>query len=134
MGRIKIKDIEGSEADVRKLFQKSGCSLAHYLKIDDRKKIHVVWLWIFLAAFFIDASCVWTNIFSPEWQKVAVLGLFLLPSLLAVLVHFNYRNWALTTIVAFSGLILILIATDTYSPGEVARRIGHAAEKKLETK
>jgi hypothetical protein len=132
MGRIKIKDMEGDEADLLTLFQKSGCSLAGYLKIDDQKKIPVTWLWITLAAFFILACCVWNSVFSPEWERVAILGLFLLSFLLILLIHFNFRNWHLTIIVGLGVLIILSIAINLYSPGEVTRKIGKVVEKKLE--
>ncbi len=98
MGRIKIKDMEGNEADLRKLFQKSGCSLA---------------------------CCIWNSIFSLGWQKVAILGLFLLTFIIILLVHFNFRNWHLTAITGVAVLTIVLIAMNVYSPGEIARKIGN---------
>jgi hypothetical protein len=133
MGRIKIKDMEGEEADLLTLFKKSGCSLASYLQIDDRKKIPIAWLWITLAAFFILACCVWNSVFIPEWEKVAILGLFLLSFLLILLIHFNFRNWHLTIIVGLGALIIVSIAINLYSPGEVTGKIGNVVEKKLES-
>ena len=131
MGRIKIKDMEGDEADLRKLFQKSGCSLASYLKIEDRKKIPVEWIWISAGILFILACCVWNTVFSPGWQKVAILGLFLLTFLLILLVHFNFRSWHLTTIAGLGAIILVSIAMNVYSPAEMAKKIGTVAVKKL---
>jgi hypothetical protein len=57
MGRIKIKDMEGKEKDLQKLFQKSGCSLADFLKIEKRKKVSAIWLWMLVFAFFVLACC-----------------------------------------------------------------------------
>jgi len=134
MGHVKIKDMEGDETDLRNLFQKSGCSLASYLKIDEREKISAHWLWILLCVLFAVACCVWNNVFSPGWHKVAILGLFLLSFLLVLLVHFNFRNWHLTAIAGVGTLTLVLIAMNVYPPGEVVRKISNVAEKKLESK
>lgn len=134
MGTVKIKDMEGNEEDLRNLFQMTGCSLARYLKIDEREKVPITWLWILLFALFTVACCVWNNIFSPGWHKVAILGLFLLSFLLALLVHFNFRNWHLTAIAGIGALTLVLIATNVYPPGEVARRLSNVAEKKMESR
>lgn len=134
MGHVRIKDMEGDEADLRNLFRETGCSMASYLKIDDRKKISATWLWILLFVLFALACCVWNNVFGPGWNRVAIMGLFLLSFLLALLVHFNFQNWHLTAIAGVGALTLVLIAMNVYAPGEVARKIGNLAEKRIERK
>ena len=131
MGRIKIKDMEGKEEDLRNLFQKSGCSLADYLKIEKTKKVSAIWLWMLVFAFFALACCVWNDIFTPGWQKVAILGLCLLPFVLLLLLHFNYRNWSLTTIAGLGALDIVAIALNVCSPKEVTRKFVNGVEKRL---
>jgi hypothetical protein len=131
MGRKKIKDMKGKEKDLRDLFQKSGYSLADLLKIEKRKKVSAFWLWMLVFAFFALACCVWNDIFTPGWQKVAILGLCLLPFILIFLLHFNYRKWSLTTIAGLGALVIVAIALNVCSPKELATKWVNAAEKRL---
>jgi hypothetical protein len=131
MGRIRIKNMEGKEEDLRNLLQKSGCSLTDVLKIKKRKKVSAIWLWMLVFAFFTLACCVWNDIFAPGWQKVAILGLCLLPFVLIFLVHFNYRNWSLTTIAGLGTLVIVAIALNVCTPKEITGKVVKGAEKRL---
>jgi hypothetical protein len=131
MGRIKIKDMEGREEDLRNLFQKSGHSMADYLKMEKRGKVSAFWLWMLVVTFFALACCVWNDIFTLSWQKVAILGLCLLPFILIFLLHFNYRNWSLNTIAGLGSLVIVVIALNVCSPKEVTRKFVNGAEKRF---
>ena len=96
-----------------------------------RKKVSAIWLWMLVFAFFALACCVWNDIFTPSWQKVAILGLCLLPFVLIFLLHFNYRNWSLTTIAGLGALVIVAIALNVYTPKEVTRILVNKAEKRL---
>lgn len=124
MGRLKIKDIEGDESDVSNLFQKNGCDLAKYLGAESSQlKIPNKWIGIMGFVFFVLASCIWVDIFNIIWTKISILGLFLLCSLIVLAVHYNFKNWSLTAIAGFSGLIAILMVLNVYTPQEIAKKI-----------
>jgi hypothetical protein len=135
MGRLKIKDIEGDESDVSNFFQKNGCDLAKYLGAESPQlKIPNKWIGIMTCIFFVLAACIWVDIFNMIWTKIAVLGLFLLCSLIVLAVHYNFKNWSLTAIAGLSGLIAILMVLNVYTPQEIAKKIEDTIKRHEEKK
>jgi Zn-dependent membrane protease YugP len=105
MARLKIKEIEGDAPDVNSLFQNGGCDLASYLGMKaPQQKVPSVWIGIMAVVFFILTSCVWIDVFSLVWTKVAILGVFLLFFLILLTVHYNFKNWSLNAITGFAPL------------------------------
>lgn len=124
MAQIKIKDIEGDAQDVKNILQELNCDLSAYLGAPAApKNIPVFWIWIIIPVFFILASCLWIGLFNPAWSKVSILGLFSLCGSISLIIHYNFKNWSLTAIVGFAGLILILLALNVYTPQELAKKI-----------
>ena len=128
MARIKIKDIEGDAQDVKNILQDLNCDLSTYLGAPTAPKmIPAFWIWIIVPVFFILASCLWIGLFNPAWSKISILGVFTLFGSILVIVHYNFKNWSLTAIVGFAGLILILLALNAYTPQELAKKIEKSA-------
>jgi hypothetical protein len=132
MGTVKIKDIEGEARDIQQLFHDEGCDLSSYIGVD-RTSRRISNLWIFGAAFvfFILSCCIWTDIIPGAWNKVAILGDFLLGFLVVALVHYNFKNWVITVIAIAAGLAIISVALGAITPQDAVRDIQQITTKEM---
>jgi hypothetical protein len=124
MSRMTIKDIECDPQDLTEIFLPDKLDIYSYLGAPKPVKlIPIFWIWLIVPLFLILASCIWIGIFNPTWTKVSIIGVFALYSFMLIVVHYNYRNWSLTSIVVFGGLILLLLSLNVYTPQEIAKKI-----------
>lgn len=124
MAKIKIRDIEGDADEIKNLFKDLGCDLNSYISTTPIKtRVSANWLFILGAAFFVLTCVIWCNLFNPSWTKVSILGLLLLLGLICVIVHHNHDKWAITVIPFATGLCLILVCLNVYTPQELAKRL-----------
>lgn len=135
MAKIKIKDIEGDANEITNLFKDLGCDINSYLNTSPTKdKIPNYWLIILGVTLFILSCCVWCDLFSPAWTKVSILGLFLLLGLIVFIVHYTYEKWPITLIPSITGLCLILVSLNVYTPQELAKRLEETTTQKIDGK
>jgi uncharacterized protein involved in response to NO len=77
-----------------------------------------------LTSLFFGTACLMSeNICSQTVKRCFILGLFLLLGIIAFIVHYQYDRWSLTAIAIGTGLCLILIALNIYSPQDIAKKI-----------
>lgn len=132
MAKIKIRDIEGDADEIKNLFKDLGCDLNSYISTTPIKnKIPHYWLFILGAVFFILSCLIWCDIFNSSITKIATLGLFLLLGLISVIVHYNHDKWTITAIPVVTGICLILICLNVYTPTEIAKKLEKEATEKL---
>jgi hypothetical protein len=123
-GKIKIRDIEGDVQQISDLCRNSGFDLNSYLNNKPRKEIiSKVWLGILISIFFVLACTVWIGAFNPELTKIAVLALFLILGAVVFIFYHNHENWVTTLIAGLTGLSLILLCLNVYTPKELAKKI-----------
>jgi hypothetical protein len=135
MAKIKIRDIEGDADEIKNLFKDLGCDLNSYISTTPIKtKIPTYWLFILGAAFFILTCIIWCDLFNPSWTKVSILALFLLLGLISFIVHHNHDKWAITAIPLVTGLCLILVCLNVYTPQELAKRLENKTIDKIDGK
>jgi peptidoglycan/LPS O-acetylase OafA/YrhL len=135
MAKIKIRDIEGDADEIKNLFKDLGCDLNSYISTTPIKtKIPTYWLFILAGAFFILTCIIWCDLFNPTWTKVSILGLFLLLGLISFIIHNNHDKWAITAIPIVTGLCLILVCLNIYTPQELAKRLENKAIEKIDGK
>jgi len=133
MAKIKIRDIEGDVDEIKNLFKDLGCDLNSYINTTPIKtKISTYWLLILGATFFILTCIIWCDLFNPTWTKVSILALFLLLGLISFIVHHNQDKWAITAIPLVTGLCLILVCLNVYTPQELAKRLENKAIEKID--
>lgn len=132
MAKIKIRDIEGDADEIKNLFKDLGCDLNSYISTTPIKsRIPTYWLFILGAVFFILTCIIWCDISSPSWTKVSILGLFLLLGSISFIVHHNHDKWAITAIPIVTGLCLILVCLNVYTPQELAKRLENKTIDKI---
>jgi uncharacterized membrane protein HdeD (DUF308 family) len=135
MAKIKIRDIEGDADEIKNLFKDLGCDLNSYISTTPIKsKIPTYWIFILGASFFILTCIIWCDLFSPSWTKVSILGLFLLLGLISYIVHNNHDKWSITSIPIVTGLCLILVCLNVYTPQELAKKLEDKAIEKFNVK
>lgn len=133
MAKIKIRDIEGDAEEIKNLLKDFGCDLNSYISATPiKKKIENIWLFVLGGAFFVLACLVWCDIFNPTWTKVSILGLFLLLGIISFIVHHNHDKWTFTAIPIVTGLCLILISLNVYTPQELAKRLENKTIEKID--
>jgi len=124
MGKVKIKDIECDAQDMEGIFQSNKLDMSTYLGVPKASKtIPSFWIWIIVPLFIALTSCIWIGIFDPIWTKISIIGVFTLYCSILAIIHYNFKNWSLTAIVAFGGLTLILLSLNVYTPQELAKKI-----------
>lgn len=135
MPKIKIRDIEGDVDEIKNLFKDLGCDLNSYIRTTPIKtKIPAYWLFILGAVFFILTCIIWCDIFSPSWTKVSILGLFLLLGTISLIVHYNHEKWSITAFPIVTGLCLILVCLNVYTPEELVKRLESKTIDKIDGK
>ena len=135
MAKIKIRDIEGDADEIKNLFKDLGCDLNSYINTTAIKtKVPTYWLFILGAAFFVLTCIIWCDLFNSSWTKVSILGLFLLLGLISFIVHHNHDKWSITSIPIVTGLCLILVCLNVYTPQELAKRLENKTIDKIDGK
>lgn len=120
---IRIKDIEGNAQQITDLCKNLGFDLNSYLNNKPQKKIiSSIWLWILIPSFFVLTCLLWIVIVDPVLTKISVLGLFLILGIAIFIIHHNYDNWVISCIAGGTGLSLILICLNVYTPAELAKK------------
>lgn len=124
MGRIKLKDIEGSNEDVVKFFNESGLDIGDY--INSARKIKIpLWSIILTSVLFFVTICV-IAVLNSEYEKLrAILILFsiALAFLNLCIVYMAWKNKTITGIIALAEIILFSISLNIYTPKEVVKKI-----------
>ena len=134
MAKIKIKDIEGDAKEIHNLIQNVGFDLQQYLTDKPAKKpIPKIFMYISIAAFFIICCLVWTGVLNDYTNKCLTLLLFLLLGFVAITIQHNHNDWVVTALGGLTGLALILISLEVYSPKEVAKKIESKAGDTFKT-
>ncbi|MDF9796126.1 hypothetical protein OKW21_001389 [Catalinimonas alkaloidigena] len=127
-GRIKIKDIEGDAKQITNLCKDLGFDISTYLNQKPVKKtISKTWLAIIIPCFFILSCVVWIGLLNPVLTKISILALFLLLGTTIFIIQHNYENWIISTIAGITGLCLILISLNIYTPEELAKKLERKA-------
>ena len=120
MAKLRVRDIEGDADEIKNLFKDLGCDLNTYINTKPTvSKIPSFWLYVSVPLFFVLSCLLWIGIFDATWSKVITLFLFLILGITSIIVHFNHNNWSITSISFFTGLYLILICLNVYTPSEI---------------
>ncbi|WP_343330360.1 hypothetical protein [Polaribacter staleyi] len=131
-GKIRIKDIEGDAGQITDLCKNLGFDLNSYLNEKPvKKQINKIWIYITVPLFFILCCLVWAAPLNPSLFKVLILGLFLLLGAIVVIIQFNHDNWMISGISGITGICLILISLNVYTPQEIIKKIEKQTTNKL---
>ncbi|MBR0166120.1 MAG: hypothetical protein IJQ13_04500 [Prevotella sp.] len=125
-GKIKIKEIEGSQEEVIGFFQKSGLDIGDYLNSAKAIKVpfySIVACSVAFLLFVCIASCLEDNI-----QTI-----FIILSLAAAfanigLIYMAWKNKTLTGIISLGEALIFAIALHVYTPKEVVNKVEHNIE------
>lgn len=135
MAKIKVKELEGEAEEIKNLLMHFGCDLNTYINTQPiTKKIPDFWLYILVPVFFILTCLLWIGVFDSVWSKVVTLFLFLILGCTSLIVQFNHKNWVITAIAFFTGLCLIAIGLNVYTPKEITKKIEEETINRLPSK
>lgn len=124
MANIKIKDVEGDAEAIHNLFKDSGFDWNKYLITENEKpKVHIGWLGLSIALFFIMACSIWNELLSGGWAKVTILGTLVMLAVVVSIIQLNYNNWQISAIAGVAGIFIISIALNIYTPQEAVKKI-----------
>lgn len=133
--KIKIKELEGDADEIKNLLKDFGCDLNTYINTQPiTKKIPDFWIYFIVPIFFILTCLLWIGVFNSVWSKVVTLLLFLILGFTSLIVQFNHKNWAITTIAFLTGFCLILIGLNVYTPKEITKKIEEETISRLPKK
>ena len=132
MAKLRVRDIEGDADEIKNLFKDLGCDLNTYINTKPTvSKIPTFWLYVSVPLFFVLSCLLWIGIFDATWTKVITLFLFLILGITSIIVHFNHNNCSITSISFFTGLCLILICLNVYTPSEISKKIEKEAVSRI---
>lgn len=124
MGKIKVRDIEGSNEDVVRFFNESGLDIADY--INSARKIKIpLWSIISTSALFFVTICI-IAILDSEYEKlrnILILFSIALAFLNLCIVYMAWKNKTIAGIIALAEIILFSISLNIYTPKEVVKKV-----------
>lgn len=124
MGKIKVRDIEGSNEDVVRFFNESGLDIGDY--INSARKIKIpLWSIISTSALFFVTICIITILGSgyEKLRNILILFSIALAFLNLCIVYMAWKNKTIAGIIALAEIILFSISLNIYSPKEVVKKI-----------
>lgn len=125
-GKIKIRDIEGSQEEVIGFFEKSGLDIGDYL--NSAKAIKVPFYSIVCSSVaFLLFACIAS--FTEEGLQTVFIILSLAAAFTNIgLIYMSWKNKTLTGIIALGEAMIFAIALHVYTPKEVVDKVEHNIE------
>lgn len=131
--RLKIKDIEGNAGQIQDLCKNLGFDLNSYLNEKPTKKdIPRIWIWITAPLFFICCCLLWVVDLNPNLFKILILFSLGILGFVVFTIQYNYGNWIYSLISGITGLILLLVALEVYTPQEVLKKLEEQTTNKID--
>lgn len=124
MGKIKLKDIEGSNEDVVKFINESGLDIGDYLNSARKIKIPF-WSIILTSVLFFVTICI-IAVLNREYEKFRIILILFSIALAFInlcIVYMAWKNKTITGIIALAEIILFSISLNIYTPKEVVKKI-----------
>jgi hypothetical protein len=116
---MKLKEIEGTPEEIGKICTEQNFSLNDYLH--DKPKIPIWVILTFPVLFLVGCCILWVSDLSETFQRILFLLNIMFLGVSSISIHLKYKQWTVSFITAFIGLIMLSVSLNLLTPEEAIK-------------